>query len=168
MKAKRFKILVLFIITILCFSGCSKINLKGTQSDKISNEKVTNKEKQSDEKIEEYNLKANVIYYILNDEYLENSDVDNPNVSQLVMQFMCYDGIKDSIYPYTNIVMLDRVNTIEESREKLLLDNPDKLKLPPNTIVSINVLNKWKSQDYDGSSSYTDESQKDFNYSQIQ
>ena len=84
---------------------------------------------------EDYKLKSNVIYYILNDEYLDNNEND---ASKLVMQFICYDGVKENIYPYTNVVALDKVNTIEESRIKLFKESPNELRLPDNTIVSIN------------------------------
>lgn len=110
---------------------------------------------------EDYKLKSNVIYYVLNDEYLDNNENDS---SKLVMQFMCYDGVKENIYPYTNVVALDKVNTIEESRIKLFKESPNELRLPDNTIVSQNVLSKWKIQNYDGIYSYTDTSPKGLSY----
>ena len=114
-----------------------------------------------EEKAVNYQLKPNIIYYVLNDEYLDN---DDNNLSKLVMQFTCYNGVKNDIYPYTNTIAIDKVNTIQEARLKLLAEYPQELKLFDNTIVSQNVLIKWKEQGYDGSYSCTDESPKDLNY----
>jgi hypothetical protein len=48
-------------------------------------------------------------------------------------------------------VFLDRVSSIQELRDNLFQKHPSELKLPPNTIVSNQVLKKWKSQGYNGS-----------------
>ena len=137
---KKFLVIPLLTIILLSITGCNLIK---------------------EEKVVNYQLKPNIIYYVLNDEYLEN---DENNVSKLTMQYTCYDGVKNNIYPYTNLVAIDKVNTIQEARLKLLEENPEELKLFDNTIVSQNVLIKWKEQGYDGSYSYTDKAPKDLTY----
>ncbi|GEM_PF-5110170 len=154
------KIIALFVcgLVLLNCMGCSKTNEKSIDN---SN---TNSESQA---AEEYKLKPNLTFYVLKDEYLENNDVNNPNISQLIRIFICYDGVKNSIYPDTVSLALDKVNTIEEFKMKLISDSPKALKLPPKTIVSNKVLNQWKSQNYDDSNSYSDESPKGLTYSKI-
>ncbi|MBC5629097.1 hypothetical protein H8S20_09355 [Clostridium sp. NSJ-6] len=112
---------------------------------------------------EQYNIKPNVVYYVLNNEYFYNTDI-----SELKREYSCYDGIKDDKYPFTTLISLDKVNDIKEFRENLFINDIDELNLLPNTIVSRNVLNQWKSQNYDGSGSYSDKSPKGLTYSKIQ
>lgn len=137
---KKFLVMSLLTIILLSMTGCNLIK---------------------EEKVVNYQLKPNIIYYVLNDEYLDN---DDSNTSTLVMQFMCYNGVKNDIYPYTNAIAIDKVNTIQEARLKLLEEYPEELKLFDNTIVSQNVLIKWKEHEYDGSYSYTDKSPKGLTY----
>ena len=111
---------------------------------------------------EQYNIKPNVVYYVLNNEYFYNTDI-----SELKREYSCYDGIKDDKYPFTTLISLDKVNDIKEFRENLFINDIDELNLLPNTIVSRNVLNQWKSQNYDGSGSYSDKSPKGLTYSKI-
>ncbi|MEG0772051.1 hypothetical protein [Clostridium sp.] len=166
---KRNRMLWGLLLLTFFIVGCrNNIKEKVTQLDKTINEPKVNSGNQTNEKNEEYSIKPNLIYYVLVDEYLESNDVKNPNTSQLIRHFMCYNGVESSIYPYTSTVVSEKVNNIDELRKTLLLDNPEELKLPPNTIVSTDVLNKWKSQNYDDSSSYSDESPKGLTYDEIQ
>lgn len=155
------------VLFLFFFMGCNKTNEKNIVTDKNKYEPNTNSQKQSKEDTEEYKIKPNIIFYVLKDEYIENNDVKNPKASELIRVFICYDGVKNNIYPDTRVVMLDKVNTIEEFREKLLSDKASELKLPPKTIVSSEVLKQWEAQHYDGLSSYSDESPKGLTYSKI-
>lgn len=142
---------------ILLYSiDCNKTNEKSIVSNENIYESKNNSEKQSNDEnneTEEYKIRLNLIFYVLEEEYLENNDPDNPNVSILIRKFKCYDGVKNSIYPHIRTMALEKVNTIEEFRSKLI-EYPSDLELPPNTIVSSKLLDEWKSQDYDGLSSY--------------
>lgn len=180
MRTRRLMIVSLCSFIILCSVGCNKIDERVSQSDEIMNEIAISSENQSNEenersnikldyeKNEEYVLKTGVTFYVLEDEYLENNDARNPQVSELKRQFTCYDGVRGQKYPYSTTVFLAKVDNIQDCRMTFLLNYPDDLKLPPSTIVSINVLNKWKSQNYDGSGSYFHKSPEGLTWSQIQ
>jgi len=164
------KVITLFIcgLALVNCMGCNKTNEKNIVSDKNKDIFKTNSEIQSDECNDEYKIKANLIYYVLKDEYFENNDEKNPKLSILVREFICYDGVKNDIYPDTRSVALDKVNTIEEFRRRLLQGNANSLKLPPKTIVGVKVLNQWKAQHYDDTSSYSEESPRGLSYTTIQ
>lgn len=167
MKSRKVLFLSLLIFAILCFAFFIKINKKPDQLDTSITKPITNSTLPIDKNEEVYSLKPNIVYYVLTDEYFENNDKKNRNVSELIRQFMCYDGIKNNIYPDTRSIALDKVTDIYEFRGKLLKEYPTALKLPSNTIVSVNVLNKWQSQNYDTSSSYSDKSPKNLTLSKI-
>lgn len=158
---------------IICLNILSELHNENSTIKKVYY-KINDDYKKLIEKIiydgtnEQYEIKPNIVYYVLNNEYFYNNDVDNPNISQLKREYSCYDGIKDDKYPFTNVVALDKVNDIKEFRENLFINDINELKLLPNTIVSRNVLNQWKSQNYDGSGSYTGKSPKGLTYSKIQ
>mgnify|MGYP000844625027 FL=1 len=158
MKVKIIKVIVIFVC-ILVMTSC--VNHNKHES------KTTLQGKMINENTEEYKIKENIIFYVLQDEYLENNDVKNPNVSELIRVFICYDGVKNQIYPNSIVVFFEKTNTIQEFRDSLVKKNTGGLKLPPNTIVSSQVLDKWKEQGYNGLSSYTDESPMGLDYSQL-
>lgn len=165
------------IITLMCILslilciGCNKTDKKCITSNNntsINEPKNTSQKPLRNEDIEEYKVKPNVIFYVLEDEYLENNDMKNPKVSKLLRVFTCYDGIENQIYPYSITIFFNRTDSIQELRNDIFLKFPSTLKLPPNTIVSSQVLKKWKLQDYDGLGNYSDESPIGLTYSKIQ
>lgn len=114
-----------------------------------------------------YKIKPCIVYNVLTDEYFENNDHYNPNKSELVRKYICYDGKNNSVVYNTWIVGLDKVKDIKAFRKRTLSKNPDSLRLMPNTIVSDKVLVLWKKQKYDTSSSFFDKSPKGLKYEDI-
>ncbi|WP_055666210.1 hypothetical protein [Desnuesiella massiliensis] len=158
------------VLALISCIGCNKTDKKSVASDdnkSINEPKVISKEQPPNEDIEDYKIKPNIIFYVLKDEYLENNDVNNPNVSELIRVFICYDGVENQIYSHSSTVFFDKVVNIQELRDKLFLKHPNTLKLPPNTIVSSKVLKVWESQHYNGLGSYSDESPSGLTYSKI-
>ena len=161
------------VFLILCI-GCNKADKKcmaSSNNTSINEPKTTSQEplpNEYTEDIEEYKIKPNIIFYVLEDEYLENNDMKNPNVSQLIRVFTCYDGIENQIYPYSITVFFNKAVNIQELRENIFLKFPNTLKLPPNTIVGRQLLKKWKLQNYNGLGSYSDKSPIGLTYSKIQ
>lgn len=152
--------MVILLINILTlFVGCQSSK---TEVDELPKEIV------EVDYSEGFQIKSNIVFYVFEDEYFENNDINNPNTSQLTRVFTRYDGVKNDITPYTNTVFLDKVNSIQEFREALFLKEPSELKLPPNTIVSGEVLKNWELQNYDGINSYSDESPIGLTYSELQ
>jgi len=180
-KMKNSKVIITSICALVLMScvGCNKSDQKSLASDNnnnnnnnnnnksISEPKSTSKE-QPNEDIEEYEIKPNITFYVLKDECFENNDLKNPNASELIRIYIRYDGVENQIYPYSSTVFLDKVISIQDFRDNLFLKRPSELKLPPNTIVSSNVLKKWALQHYSGLSSYSDESPRGLTYSKIQ
>lgn len=149
--------------------GCNKTAKKIVASDnnKSINKPEATSKKQPNEDIKGYKIKQNIIFYVLQEEYLENNDIRNPNVSELIRVFICYDGVENQIYPYSITLFSNKVSSIQEIRENLFVKTPIVLNLLPKTIVSNKELKKWELQNYNGSSSYTDESPKGLTYSKI-
>ena len=114
-----------------------------------------------------YEIKPGIIYNVLTDEYFENNDPYNPQNSELVRKYVCYDGKSNNITYNTWIVALPKVKNIKAFRKETLAKNHDSLRLLPNTIVSNRVLAEWKKQKYDASSSYSHKSPKGFSYTTI-
>lgn len=111
----------------------------------------------------EYNLKSNVVYYVLKDEYIENNETDKPNNTSLVREYECYNGNDNTITSSIEYISSVKVSDIKEFREKNLVG----LRLEPKTIVSSKVLERWKSQNYDGTGTYWAESPEGLSYDDI-
>ena len=138
---KRLIVFILLINILTLFVGCQSSK---TEVDELPKETV------EVDYSEEFQIKPNIVFYVLKEEYFEDNDVDNPNTSKLTRVYIRYDGVNNDITPYANTVFLDKVNSIQEFREALFLKEPSELKLPPNTIVSGEVLKEWELQNYDG------------------
>lgn len=166
MKNKRVIITPIFLGVLLVFAGCNKIDKTSAATDiAFSIDKLTTFSEEQPH--EEFDIKPNIIFYLLIDEYLENNDVNNPNVSELTRVFIRYDGVENDITPHSITVFLEKVNSLQEFRYTLNLKNPSYLNLPPNTIVSDRVLGLWELQQYNGLGSHSDESPKGLTYSKI-
>jgi len=165
-KNKKVIIVSIFLVVFMTFVGCNKMDKASVATDNdISIDKLkANSEVQP---YLEFEIKPNIIFYLLIDEYLENNDVNNPNVSELKRVFIRYDGVENDITPHSVTVFLEKVNSVIECRNNLFLNHPSDLKLPPNTIVSDKMLKMWESQGYYGLGSYSDESPKGLTYSKI-
>lgn len=116
----------------------------------------------------DYEVKEGVVYYVLVDESFENNDPSNPNVSILVRQYDCYDGIKMNSYPQTHMVAIDKVGSMAKAKESLKKTNPGSLKLLDNTIVSQSVKQMWKLQNYDPEFEYHENSPAGLKYEELQ
>ena len=166
MRNKKVIMISIFIVAFMTFVGCNKIEKTSVTTDKdIRFVKLkTISEVQSHL---EFEIKPNVIFYLLIDEYLENNDVNNPNASEFKRVYICYDGVENAITPHSITVFLEKVSSVIECRNTLFLNYPSNLKLLPNTIVSDKMLKTWESQGYNGLGSYSDESPKGLTYSKI-
>jgi len=165
-KNKRVIITPIFLVVLLVFAGCNKSNKTSAATDTdFSIDKLTAFSEEQPH--EEFEIKPNIIFHLLIDEYLENNDVNNPNASELTRVFIRYDGAENDITPHSITVFLEKVNSLQEFRYTLNLKNPSYLNLPPNTIVSDRVLEMWELQQYDGLGSYSDESPIGLTYSKI-
>lgn len=166
MKNKGVIITSIFLVAFITFVGCYKIDKtsEATDNDFIIDKLTAFSEEQPHE---EFEIKPNIIFYLLIDEYLENNNVNNPNVSELTRVFVRYDGVENDITPHSNTVFLEKVNSLKEFRYNINLKNPSYLNLPPNTIVSDKVLGMWELEQYDGSGSYSDESPIGLTYSKM-
>lgn len=100
---------------------------------------------------ERYAVVYGAIYYVLIDEYIENNDPLNPNVSELVRQYFRYDGISENgdITPYTDMIAIEKVDSLEAAKNVLKEIDSESLRLNDNTIVSEYVKEKWKLENYD-------------------
>lgn len=166
LENKRVIIASILLVVLLVFAGCNKIDKTSVANNSdFSIDKIS--AFSEEQPYEEFDIKPNIIFYLLIDEYLENNDVNNPNVSELTRVFIRYDGVEKDITPHSITVFLEKVNSLQEFRYTLNLKNPSYFNLPPNTIVSDRVLGLWELQQYDGLGSYSDESPKGLTYSKI-
>jgi hypothetical protein len=111
------KISILFIafivLSFLMLLGCNNQNITNPQ---ITPQPYTNK-LDSDDKVSEIDWKSKykvirkVKFHVLINEYLDNNDKDNPNLSLLVREYWCFDGTGEfsQIYPVTNKIALDNL-----------------------------------------------------------
>lgn len=166
MKNKKVIMIAIFLVAFMAFTGCTKRDKTNITTDHdISIVKLN---VMSDVQPHlEFEIKPNVIFYVLIDEYLENNDVNNPNASEFKRVYICYDGVENAITPHSITVFLEKVSSVIECRNALFLNYPSNLKLLPNTIVSEKVLKIWESQGYDGLGSYSDESPNGLSYPKI-
>ena len=136
---------VLILGTTLCNNSTKNDNLIiVNRNTVISNDdiKLSNKE--------EYNIIPTVKFYVLNDEYMDNNDENNPNSTILIRDYICYDGNNEGhgISTFINLVVVPKT---EKTGNILALKNaiaPDSLKLAPNTIVSEKVKKQWNEEGY--------------------
>lgn len=117
----------------------------------------------------EYVLIPNVKFHVLTDEYFENKQKDNSNVSILVRKYWVYDGTEDHnwIAPSTCMIATEKVSEIKALRENLVRKSPESLRLLPNTIVSEQVLCKWKSEGYEPKYEYYEECPTGLTYKEL-
>ncbi|WP_211746570.1 hypothetical protein [Paenibacillus sp. Marseille-Q4541] len=117
-----------------------------------------------------YQSISGVTYHILLDEYLENDDPDNPDVSILHRSYYAYSQDNNS-YHYQYSIALDKVANISEAKAKLAADtkgNGNSLQLLPNTLISPKVTRQWKEEGYQPSQEYSAESPAGLTYKEIQ
>ncbi len=166
MKNKKVIIISIFLVAFMAFVGCNKLDKPSVATD---NDIKIDKLKAISEVQPHlgFEIRPNIIFYLLIDEYLENNNVNNPNASEFKRVFICYDGVENESTPHSITVLLEKVNSVVECRNTLFLNYPSNLKLPPNTIVSDKVLKMWELQGYNGLGSYSDESPKGLTYSKI-
>jgi hypothetical protein len=175
------KISILFIAFIvwdfLMLLGCNNQNITNPQ---ITPQPYTNK-LESDDKVSEMDWKSKykvirkVKFHVLMNEYLDNNDKDNPNLSLLVREYWCFDGTGEfnQIYPVTNKIALDKSNEIKSALDFKnqiikLNSNSNSLKLMENTIISDIILNQWVEQQYDDEFEYSKESPKGLTYEMLE
>lgn len=126
----------------------------------------------------QYNVIDQVKFHFLIKEYLDNNDLDNPDVSLLVRQYWCFDGTEgieewNQVYPLTNKIALDKSNEIKSALDfknqlKEVYSNSSSLKLMENTIVSDTVLNQWNEEGYNPEFEYSKESPKGLTYDMLE
>lgn len=166
MRNKKVIMIAIFLVAFMTFAGCNKRDKTSITTDQDIRIDKLNATSEVQPGLE-FEIKPNVIFYVLIDEYLENNDVNNPNASEFKRLYICYDGVENVITPHSITVFLEKVSSVIECRNTLFLNYPSNLKLLPNTIVSDKVIKVWKSQGYDGLGSYSEESPKGLNYSKI-
>lgn len=118
-----------------------------------------------------YPVIKDVKFHVLIKEYLVTNDKYNPDTTLLVRKYMCFDGTAEEwnqAYPVTNKIALPKSDTITTAlgfkNELKKLDSNSSLELPPNTIISNNVLKQWVEEKYAAVFEYSDESPSDLTY----
>ncbi|SFS92313.1 hypothetical protein [Paenibacillus sp. 453mf] len=104
---------------------------------------------------------AGTEYRILTEEYLVNDDPNNPKISLFYREYKVY---KDYMTGSIEGVGIERVENIIEAKKVL---QTDKLKLPPNTIVSPKVLKQWQAEGYYPVQEYSEESIRGLTYDDL-
>ena len=175
------KISILFIafivLGLLMLLGCNHQNITNLQ---MTPQPQTNK-LESDDKVSEvywkskYKVINRVKFHALINEYLDNNDKDNPDLSLLVRDYWCFDGTGEwsQIYPVTNKIAFNKSNEIKSALDFKnqiikLNSNSNSLRLMENTIISDTVLNQRNEQEYDTEFEYSKESPKGLTYEMLE
>ena len=106
----------------------------------------------------------NVVYHVLEEEYLMN---DDPDSSQFTRIQWCYDGIKKEYYPLTTVVIIDKVENLNQARQVLNNQYPGSVPFEENTIVSNEVLEQWQDEGYTPSREYHENSLSGLTYEMV-
>lgn len=106
----------------------------------------------------EYEMIKGIKYYVLEHEYVQLDVPESPDASMLVREYMMIDGVTSNKGPYTVKVAIPKQESIQVLKHYLRIEEPDSLELPPNTIVSEQVINQWMEEAYNPLLEYTDES----------
>jgi hypothetical protein len=169
-------IIAFIIFGLLILLGCSKQDASNLKMTAPSQEnKLENNEKVSDVDWKpQYKVINKLKYYVLINEYLDNNDKYNPNISILVREYWCFDGTGEwsQDYPFTNKIALPKSNEINstldyKNKMKKLDSKANSLRLRENTIVSDAVLNQWNEENYDTKFEYSKESPKGLTYEML-
>lgn len=150
-------------------------NATSTQIDKQVSVDIVNKDKVDDIDWEsQYEVIDKVKFHVLKKEYLNNNDKDNPDISFLVREYLCFDGTgeQNQVYPVTVHIALQKsneTNTVWDFKNQLKKPNLNSsLKLKENTIISNDVFLQWNEQKYDTEFEYSKESPKGLTYKMLQ
>ena len=102
-----------------------------------------------------YKVINKVKFYVLINEYLDNDDKLNPEISLLVREYWCFDGTSEinQVYPVTNKIALNKSNELKSTLDfknqlKELNPTSSSLKLMENTIISDTVSDLWAEEGY--------------------
>jgi hypothetical protein len=167
-----FIILGLFMLLVWNHQDVSNLQMTyQPQTNKLESEdKVSEVEWKS-----KYKVISKVKFHVLINEYLDNNDKDNPDISLLVRDYWCFDGTGEwsQVYPVTNKIAFDKSNEIQSALDfknqmKKINSNSNSLKLMENTIVSDTVLKQWNEQGYDTEFEYSKESPKGLTYEMLE
>lgn len=180
---KKYGIFVI-VVTMLCLSVLlgdnyndvsNKKNANLPQTDKQVNVDIVNNDKINDVDWEsQYEVIDKVKFHVLKNEYLDNNDKNNPNVSFLVREYLCFDGTGEwnQVYPVTVHIALEKsnkTNTVLDFKNQLKKPNQNSsLRLEENTIISNDVFLQWNEQKYDTEFEYSNESLKGLTYEMLQ
>lgn len=176
---RKMSILSIAVIALglLMLLGCnhqSVTNIQMTPQPQINKTENADKVGKVDWK-SQYKVIDKIKFHVLINEYLDNNDKDNPDISLLVREYWCFDGTGEwnQIYPVTNKIALDKSNAIKSALDfkkqiVKLNSNSNSLKLMENTIISDTVLNQWNNEKYDTEFEYSKESPKGLTYEMLE
>lgn len=74
--------------------------------------------------------------FVLLDEYLNNDDEHNPDISMFTRVYLEYDFETKSSTPYTVIIGIEKVDSMTEARLFLKDNHPDDYEFENNTVIS--------------------------------
>lgn len=109
-------------------------------------------------RVPEYEYVDGIIYYVLKKEYAVLDYSETPDVSLLVREYMMIDDVTKNKAPYTEKTAIPKQESLKDVKHYLRIYEPDSLELPPNTIVTEQVIDQWMSEAYNPLQEYTEES----------
>lgn len=156
---------IIAIIAVFIMAGCAHKTEAQIPDTKISGEVITIEEAKS--KNSDFELIPNILYHVLENEYVDNADPANLDKSILVREYIQYDGIGNGVSYQTHRIPMPKQNEIKSNSEFKNSIAPESLRLLPYTIVSEKVANQWKEEGYEVKNEYWELSKEGLTYDDV-
>lgn len=114
-----------------------------------------------------YEIIEDIRYHVLVDEFLENDDPANPDISRFTRVFLVYDPEVGYSTPHTYVVAIEKVDHIKAAKYYLTKEHPEVLIFEENTIVSKKVLLQWLKEDYEPILEYSEHGKMGLTYKEL-